>query len=50
MKFETFFKVLEVFGGWKMMVFIVITSFLNDYVTHNLTILKSSWAKVKPAE
>ena len=47
-KTETYFKVIEIFGGRRMMVFIVLSALLNHYIGHYVRILKSEWAQVKP--
>ena len=45
---STYKKIMEVFGGKYMIIFIIISSFLNHYVSHYIRIVKSDWAKVKP--
>ena len=47
---STYKKILDVFGGKKMVVYIVLSSFLNHYVSHYVRVVKSDWAKVKPAK
>ena len=47
---DTYKKIMEVFGGKLFVIFIIVSSFLNHYVSHYVRIIKSDWAKVKPAK
>ena len=39
-KMETLIRVLEVFGGWKMVIFVLSYSFMTNYVDHYVKLLK----------
>ena len=47
---DTYKKIMEVFGGKRMIIFIIASSFMNNYVSHYIRIIKSDWARVKPAK